>query len=94
MLSLYFLVDGGWGDWGPWSFNCLTNCLQEKRMRRRTRTCTNSVPQEDGFDCEGENTDWQICGKNHIYLLSCCSLFLILQNYGKNLSDILPVRKC
>ena len=26
-LSLYLVVYGGWGDWGPWSSDCPTDCL-------------------------------------------------------------------
>ena len=31
MLTLYLVVDGGWGDWGPWSSDCPTDCLQERK---------------------------------------------------------------
>ena len=56
-------MDGGWGNWGPCSSNCPTDCLQErKKSRIRTRTCTNPAPEGDGNDCSGESTDQQTCG--------------------------------
>ena len=65
MISIFFIVDGGWEEWGPWSFDCPTNCLQErKRSRSRTRTCSDPAPQGDGTDCVGENTDSHNCSKN------------------------------
>ena len=67
MMPLYLIVDGGWGEWGSWSSDCPTNCLQErKRKRTRTRTCSNPAPQGDGIGCEGKNIDLQNCGKKKL----------------------------
>ena len=82
-LPLYFVVDGGWGDWGPWSLECPIDCLQgRKRMRTRTRTrlCSNPAPQGDGLDCEGKNTDSHICGRNKL----TCGIVVIAKWNGCN----------
>ena len=58
---------GLWGDWGPWSSDCPTDCLPgRKRTRTRTRTCTNPTPQGDELDCTGAKFEQQICGKNKL----------------------------
>ena len=67
-------MDGRWGAWGPWSSDCPTNCLRErKRWRIRRRTCTNPAPQGDGNDCRGDKIEQDICGKNIKYFLKFAS---------------------
>ena len=66
-MPFYPVVDGGWGEWGPWSIDCPVNCMQErkkKRSRIRTRACSNPAPQGDGIACVGEKIEMEMCGKN------------------------------
>jgi len=41
-------VDGGYSDWSEWS-----ECDCATARQKRTRTCTNPVPQGGGMDCSG-----------------------------------------
>ena len=49
-------VDGGWTEFGD-----LSECLFEGRVKIRTRTCTNPVPDLGGADCKGPSSETQDC---------------------------------
>ena len=42
------LVDGNWGEWGSWT-TCSKTC--SGGLRKRTRTCSNPLPQYGGLNC-------------------------------------------
>ena len=47
-------VDGGWGDWGPWS-----SCT--KGQRTKERKCDRPKPQFNGQDCIGAKIIYESC---------------------------------
>ena len=51
-------VHGGWSEWTPYT-PCSKTC--GVGVTRRTRTCTNPMPQFGGFDCEGYSFEEKIC---------------------------------
>jgi len=53
------IVDGEWQEWGEWS-ECSLLCNQGA-IRRRTRQCSNPMPQCGGDSCEGVTTETEPC---------------------------------
>ncbi|XP_076007425.1 hemicentin-1 [Genypterus blacodes] len=51
-------VAGNWGSWLPWS-QCSETC--GKGMQSRIRLCNNPPPAFDGPQCEGTDTQTQVC---------------------------------
>ncbi|XP_070688049.1 hemicentin-1 [Pempheris klunzingeri] len=51
-------VAGNWGSWLPWS-PCSETC--GKGMQSRIRLCNNPPPAFDGRQCEGSDTQTQVC---------------------------------
>ncbi|XP_028301363.1 hemicentin-1 isoform X2 [Gouania willdenowi] len=51
-------VAGNWGSWLPWS-QCSETC--GKGMQSRLRLCNNPPPAFDGSQCEGTDTQTQVC---------------------------------
>ncbi|XP_061594740.1 hemicentin-1 [Cololabis saira] len=51
-------VAGNWGAWLPWS-PCSETC--GKGMQSRIRLCNNPPPAFDGLQCEGTDTQSQVC---------------------------------
>ncbi|XP_070817740.1 hemicentin-1 [Chaetodon trifascialis] len=51
-------VAGNWGSWLPWS-PCSESC--GKGMQSRIRLCNNPPPAFDGLQCEGSDTQTQVC---------------------------------
>ncbi|XP_029939526.1 hemicentin-1, partial [Salarias fasciatus] len=51
-------VAGNWGSWLPWS-QCSETC--GKGMQSRIRLCNNPPPAFHGFQCEGTDTQTQVC---------------------------------
>ncbi|XP_035509461.1 hemicentin-1 [Morone saxatilis] len=51
-------VAGNWGSWLPWS-PCSETC--GKGMQSRIRLCNNPPPAFDGPQCEGSDTQTQVC---------------------------------
>ncbi|KAF1385466.1 hypothetical protein PFLUV_G00108060 [Perca fluviatilis] len=51
-------VAGNWGSWLPWS-PCSETCA--KGMQSRIRLCNNPPPAFDGPQCEGTDTQTQLC---------------------------------
>lgn len=49
---------GNWGAWLPWS-PCSETC--GKGMQSRIRLCNNPPPAFDGPQCEGSDTQTQVC---------------------------------
>ncbi|XP_020613183.1 mucin-like protein [Orbicella faveolata] len=60
-IYFYFLVNGGWSDWGVWS-SCSVTC--GGGVQRRLRTCRNPPPSSGGVDCQGNNLQPQVCNTN------------------------------
>ena len=58
-------VDGGWTGWSDWS-GCSASCGNGNQTR--TRSCTNPTPAYNGDDCEGEETETQLCK-----IVGCCT---------------------
>ncbi|KAM7409728.1 hypothetical protein PAMA_001291 [Pampus argenteus] len=55
-------VAGNWGSWLPWS-PCSETC--GKGMQSRIRLCNNPPPAFDGPQCEGTDTQTQVCKERH-----------------------------
>jgi len=51
-------LNGGWATWGSWG-ECESHCL-----KKRTRTCTNPVPNAGGEDCKGNAKETLPCHDN------------------------------
>ncbi|XP_063408764.1 SCO-spondin-like [Mytilus trossulus] len=51
-------VNGGWTEWSVWS-DCPETCGDE--YLTRTRSCTNPSPENNGTDCQGNNTETLSC---------------------------------
>uniref|UniRef100_UPI0037E9B6AB hemicentin-1 n=1 Tax=Semicossyphus pulcher TaxID=241346 RepID=UPI0037E9B6AB len=51
-------VAGNWGSWLPWN-QCSETC--GKGMKSRIRLCNNPPPAFDGPQCEGSDTQTQMC---------------------------------
>lgn len=49
-VLIFGTVNGGWSAWSSWS-ECHSRCA--KGGQRRTRTCTNPAPMNDGQPCLG-----------------------------------------
>lgn len=58
MFTLVHVVAGNWGSWLPWS-PCSETC--GKGMQSRVRLCNNPPPAFDGLQCEGSDTQTQVC---------------------------------
>lgn len=56
--ALACVVAGNWGSWLPWS-QCSETC--GKGMQSRIRLCNNPPPAFDGPQCEGSDTQTQVC---------------------------------
>uniref|UniRef100_A0A3B4Z1V9 Hemicentin-1 n=1 Tax=Stegastes partitus TaxID=144197 RepID=A0A3B4Z1V9_9TELE len=56
--TLCSTVAGNWGSWLPWS-PCSETC--GKGMQSRIRLCNNPPPAFDGPQCEGTDTQTQVC---------------------------------
>ena len=54
----FFLLDGGWADWVPWTL-CSLSCGGGSQTR--TRTCTCPTPDNGGRNCPGQDLTTQIC---------------------------------
>jgi len=52
------LVNGGWSQWSQWS-DCSTTC--DYGVKKRRRTCTDPVPQQNGKECNGTDEDSADC---------------------------------
>ena len=50
--SDFYLVDGGYTEWGTWG-SCSKTC-EDAAIRVRERNCTNPVPSCGGDDCVPE----------------------------------------
>ena len=56
---LYFnTADGRWTEWSNWNSEC---SILHTKTAKRTRSCTNPAPTEDGLPCEGNNTEMAVC---------------------------------
>ena len=51
-------LNGGWATWGSWG-ECESHCL-----KKRTRTCTDPVPNAGGEDCKGNAQETLPCHGN------------------------------
>ena len=49
-----FVVDGGWGAWGPF-----TNCCNGTKSR--ARACDSPSPSHGGLTCSGNTEETQTC---------------------------------
>uniref|UniRef100_A0A3P8S7B0 Uncharacterized protein n=1 Tax=Amphiprion percula TaxID=161767 RepID=A0A3P8S7B0_AMPPE len=56
--SVVHFLAGNWGSWLPWS-PCSETC--GKGMQSRIRLCNNPPPAFDGPQCEGTDTQTQVC---------------------------------
>jgi hypothetical protein len=57
-LQLFVLLDGAYGEWGPWSF-CSVSCGNGVRERRRL--CVNPEPAHSGRPCPPPNNQTTPC---------------------------------
>lgn len=57
-VSLLYLVDGNWSNWGKWS-DCSAKCGGGTRKRRRR--CNNPKPKKGGKKCSGKNREVEKC---------------------------------
>ncbi|XP_063692594.1 SCO-spondin-like isoform X10 [Bolinopsis microptera] len=55
-------VDGGYSDFGDWS-ECSAEC--DGGNRTRTRQCNNPAPAHGGAECEGEESEIEICNAHN-----------------------------
>ena len=58
------LVNGAWGQWEAWSFDCPVTCEAGNYSHSRRRKCDSPAPQYGGDNCtaNGSNdTDTQQC---------------------------------
>ena len=53
------IVDGGWGQWSPWS-QCSHSCGEGRETR--SRDCDDPRPQYGGFLCFGSKTELRTLG--------------------------------
>ncbi|KAK3601698.1 hypothetical protein CHS0354_016056 [Potamilus streckersoni] len=55
-LTQCLSANGGWSDWGDWKWSneCSRSCNGGKRLRYKTRSCTNPAPSNAGKQCTGE----------------------------------------
>lgn len=51
-------VDGGWGEWAPWS-ECTVEC--DGGSMTRSRLCNDPAPVDGGDDCEGDADETADC---------------------------------
>ena len=68
---LYFIVDGGWSEYGEWS-ECSAEC--DGGTQTRTKECNNPAPQHGGADCEGEGEETRDCNTHScpgLYKITC-----------------------
>ncbi|XP_072306545.1 SCO-spondin [Eucyclogobius newberryi] len=54
-------VDGGWGQWSPWT-KCSLSC--GGGVRSRTRLCNSPTPQSGGRGCMGVAEQWKECNSH------------------------------
>ncbi|XP_048731479.1 SCO-spondin-like [Ostrea edulis] len=54
-------VDGGWSNWGPWSF-CSVTCGSGNQTR--VRSCTHPAPIHGGKTCTGDSVRINQCNNN------------------------------
>ena len=57
----FFLVNGGWSNWGTWG-GCSVTCGGGSQIRMRS--CTNPPPSGGGANCQGSDSQSQSCGIN------------------------------
>ena len=57
-ITGFFLVDGGFAEWGNYT-TCSVTCGGGNEMRMRT--CTNPVPQNGGKPCYGPTSESREC---------------------------------
>ena len=60
-VSLFFIVNGNWGEWAIWS-KCSKTCGGGEHSR--TRKCDNPAPAHGGKDCEGAFRQRRLCNKD------------------------------
>jgi len=53
------LVDGLWGNWGPWSGACSVTC--GNGLQSRMRKCDSPAPKFGGKNCTGSDTKTKPC---------------------------------
>lgn len=58
ILKLFFLVDGNWSAWTPFS-SCSNTCGDG--IKSRHRTCSNPAPLHGGKFCSGTKTETMTC---------------------------------
>ncbi|XP_052812234.1 hemicentin-1-like [Mya arenaria] len=51
-------VHGGWARWSGWS-SCSVTC--DTGLSKRTRSCTNPIPDRFGDNCFGDSQDYRVC---------------------------------
>ncbi|CAC5382235.1 Coadhesin,Hemicentin-1,Mucin-like protein,Thrombospondin-1 [Mytilus coruscus] len=51
-------VDGNWANWTPWT-ECPETCKDENI--NRTRFCSNPIPENNGNECIGNDTEFMSC---------------------------------
>ena len=54
----FSLVDGNWTEWSPWG-SCDRSCGLGKLIRQRW--CAEPVPENGGFQCDGDAFESQQC---------------------------------
>ncbi|XP_078001161.1 thrombospondin-2-like [Glandiceps talaboti] len=63
-------IDGGWGEWSPWS-PCTVTC--DGGNKERARMCNNPAPQHGGRDCRGKSRDKERCNVQSCPIDACLS---------------------
>ena len=58
MISIFSVVDGGWGQWSTVG-QCTASCGGGRKVR--TRECNAPVPRSGGKECDGGSTDATDC---------------------------------
>ncbi|XP_078574438.1 uncharacterized protein LOC144860857 [Branchiostoma floridae x Branchiostoma japonicum] len=58
LCYVFYVVDGGWSEWSPWS-DCSVTC--GVGTQTRDRSCTNPAPAHGGPECIGNAEETQEC---------------------------------